>query len=131
MMIEFTRLTRLTFALSLFVLLGSAVVWLLFPALRPYSAGFMLGTVASIVNGLILAYKTMKVSEFALGRLKRRQGTGTLQRFLIAGFAGFTVVKYPAIFHWAGVVIGVSVVTAVSLVISFLYYLSNLRSGKG
>jgi ATP synthase protein I len=130
-MIEFSRFTRLTFALSFFVLSGSAVVWFLFPAYRPYSAGFMLGTAASIVNGLILAVKTMKVSEFALGRLKRRQGTGTLSRFLIAGFAGFTVVKYPAIFHWAGVVVGICVVTTLSLVISFLYYLSNLRSGKG
>jgi hypothetical protein len=130
-MIEFSRLTRLTFALSFFVLSGSAVVWLLFPAYRLYAAGFMLGTAASIANGLILAFKTKKVSEFALGQSKRRQGTGTLQRFLIAGFAGFTVVKYPAVFHWAGVVVGICIVTALSLVISFLYYLSNLRSGKG
>lgn len=130
-MIPFPQYIRITFALSFFLLMISFIFWYASPNYRPYSAGYMLGALVSIFNGIILAVKTVKIGEYALGRLKKMQGTGTLQRFLLAGFAGFTAIKFPAYFHWVGLVLGLSSVTILSLLIAVLYYIFKADGRKG
>ncbi len=127
-MIPFPRYIRLTFAFSLALLFISFLLWCVFPAERPLSAGYMLGGLISVLNGAILAVKTVKVGEYALGQSKKMQGTGLIQRFLLAGFAGFVTVRYPDLFHWAFVILGLSSVTAISLLVALLYHLTH---GKG
>jgi ATP synthase protein I len=119
----FTRYIRLTFFFSLLLLMVSSLCWFLFPPFQPYLAGYILGLIVSIINGLITANKTVKVGDFATGKIKKMQGMGTLQRFLLAGFAGYTAMKYPALFHWSGLLIGIVTVTILSLCIALVLHL--------
>jgi ATP synthase protein I len=119
----FTRYIRLTFFFSLLLLMISSLCWFLFPPFQPYLAGYILGLIVSIINGLITANKTVKVGDYATGKIKKMQGMGTLQRFLLAGFAGYTAMKYPALFHWSGLLIGIITVTILSLCIALVLHL--------
>lgn len=122
-MILFFRYIRITFFFALLLLMISSVCWFIYPSYQPYLAGFILGAFVSIINGLITVNKTIKIGEFAFGKIRKMQGMGTLQRFLLAGFAGYTAMKYPAIFHWAGLLIGISTLTILSLWIALVFYL--------
>jgi ATP synthase protein I len=119
----FSRYIRLTFFFSLLLLMISSMCWFLFPPFQPYLAGYILGLIVSIINGLIAANKTMKIGDYATGKIKKMQGMGTLQRFLLAGFAGYTAMKYPALFHWLGLLIGITTVTILSLCVALVLYL--------
>jgi ATP synthase protein I len=119
----FTRYIRLTFFFSMLFLMISSLCWFLFPQFQPYLAGYILGLIVSIINGLITVNKTVKVSDFATGKIKKMQGMGTLQRFLLAGFAGYTAMKYPALFHWSGLLIGIITVTILSLCIALVLHI--------
>lgn len=130
-MIPFPRYIRLTFALSFFLLLVSFVLWYFFPSYRLFTAGYLLGATVSIFNGVILAVKTVKVGEYALGQSRKMQGTGVLQRFLLAGFVGFVAIKFPAYFHWVWVILGLSTVTILSLLIAVTYHFMTSSRRKG
>jgi ATP synthase protein I len=119
----FARYIRLTFFFSLLLLMLSSLCWFLFPQFQPYLAGYILGLIVSIINGLITANKTVKVGDFATGKIKKMQGMGTLQRFLLAGFAGYTAMRYPALFHWSGLLIGITTVTILSLCIALVLHI--------
>ena len=123
-MIPFARIVRLTFVSALVLLVMDGLAWAVFPGYRIYLAGYGFGLIFSILNGIILAVKTIQIKEFSLkqdGR-KRSPGTGQLQRFLLAGFAGFVAIKYPSYFHLLSVIMGLTTVTAISLLISVFYY---------
>ncbi len=124
-MILFERLVRKTFIGAFILLLLLIIAWYFVPIYRTYIAGCVLGTAFSILNGVITAIKTVQVSEYALGQRKKRQGTGTFQRFLLAGFAGFVAVKFPTYFHYVGVIVGLTSVTALSLIFSVINYLKR------
>lgn len=126
-MLSFQPYIRLTFFTSLLVLLIACVSWFLLPAYRLFAGGYILGAVFSILNGLILAVKTVHTGEFALKQRNKRPGTGLFQRFLLAGFAGFTAFKYSAFFHPLGVILGLSSVTVLSLLLALYYYFKSDR----
>jgi hypothetical protein len=131
-MLPFSQYIRFTFAGATFLLAGAAVAWALFPPYRVYLSGFVVGLFVSMLNGLITVQKTVKTTDYALGRTARPKGTGQLQRFLLAGFAGYTAFKYPAFFHWAGVLVGLTTVTILSLAIALTHYLwQRYFIGKG
>jgi ATP synthase protein I len=119
----FARYIRLTFFFSLLLLMISSMCWFYFPSYQTYFAGYVLGLIVSIINGLITANKTIKMGDFATGKIKKMQGMGTLQRFLLAGFAGYTAMKYPDLFHWLGLLIGITTVTMLSLLIALILHL--------
>ncbi|MEB3102522.1 ATP synthase subunit I [Ferviditalea candida] len=127
-MLSFQPYVRSIFFVSFMFLLIACMIWFLFPAYRPFAGGYILGAVFSVLNGLILAVKTVHTGEYALKQRSRRPGTGLLQRFLLAGFAGFTAFKYPAFFHPAGVILGLSSLTVLSLLLAFIYYLKKDRT---
>jgi ATP synthase protein I len=124
-MIPFERLIRFTSIASFILLFISVILWYLLPIYRPYTGGFILGTGFSMLNGVITAVKTVQISEYALGLRKKKQGTGRLQRFLLAGFAGYVAIRYPSMFHYVGVVAGLMTVTVLSLLVSLFYHLSK------
>lgn len=126
-MIPFPQYIRLTLITSSFFLVISMAMWLFFPSFRPISGGYFLGTLVSIINGGILAAKTVKISDYALDRSKKLQGTGVLQRFLLAGFIGYASVRYPAIIHWSGVIPGLMTVTVFSLLIAIGYHYAHRK----
>ncbi|WP_274654312.1 ATP synthase subunit I [Paenibacillus humicola] len=102
--------------------------WMLYPSGRVYFAGYGLGLFFSLLNGLITMQKTIKTGEYAQGLIKRRPGIGTLQRFLLAGFAGYVAMKFPGLFHWAAVIVGLTTVTMISLVIALVYHYRQKKS---
>jgi ATP synthase protein I len=129
-MIPFTQYMRYTFTSASFLMAAAAFSWALIPSWRVACAGYVLGLFFSIVNGLITMVKTMRTADYALGLVKRRQGTGQLQRFLLAGMAGFAAVRYPETFNWIGVLIGLVTVTILSFVIAWGYRFLHKNSAE-
>lgn len=70
------KVTRIT----LFFLSLCLVVWALMPSIRPQVGGLMVGVVASIVNGIFLAWKVNRVGQAAIEPSKRKTGLGFLTR---------------------------------------------------
>jgi ATP synthase protein I len=79
----------------LFFLSFCLTVWALFVEYRPYSAGLMLGSVASMINARYLAWKIHKFTEAALEKKGRKVNLGFLTRAAIAALAGLVAVRYP------------------------------------
>lgn len=119
----FARLTRLTFLCTLLLLMVSSLGWFVFAPYQRYFAGYSLGLLISLLNGLIVAHKTKKIGDYATGKTKKMQNMGTLQRFLLAGFAGYIAIKYPELFYWLTVLIGVTTLTVLSFGVAYVLYL--------
>lgn len=119
-MIPFPQYIRLTLFTAIFLLIVSFVLWCFLPSIRPFTGGYLLGALVGIINGAVLAVKTVKVSDYALDRSRKMQGTGVLQRFLPAGLAGYAAIRFPEYIYWGGVIPGLLTVTIVSLVIAVI-----------
>lgn len=124
----FLPLVRATMIWTGILIVASALAWYVYPAYQPFTAGLILGMAASLINGLILAQKTAQASEYAMGLRKRVLGTGMLQRFLIAIFAIYVGIKFPVTFHYTGIIIGLMVVTILSLLYGYVHYLKEDKS---
>jgi ATP synthase protein I len=79
----------------LFFLSFCLAAWALFVEYRPYSAGLMLGSVASMINARYLAWKIHKFTEAALEKKGRKVNLGFLTRAATAALAGLIAVRYP------------------------------------
>ncbi|SEC32623.1 ATP synthase subunit I [Paenibacillus sp. GP183] len=79
----------------LFFLSFCLAAWALLVEYRPYSAGLMLGSVASMINARYLAWKIHKFTEAALEKKGRKVNLGFLTRAAIAALAGLVAVRYP------------------------------------
>ncbi|MCR8632316.1 MULTISPECIES: ATP synthase subunit I [Paenibacillus] len=84
----------------LFFLSFCLVSWAIFEDFRPYSAGLMLGSIASMINARYLAWKILRLSEKVIKasleqQVPRKATIGFLTRAAIAGLAGLIAVRYP------------------------------------
>lgn len=110
----FTQSARRIFISIGLLTIVAALSWWLTPQ-KPVFAGIFLGLTVSLYNASLLFKKTKQVGEMAIGQRKRMMGIGTLQRFLMAGFAVYVALKLPGTFHPMGVIAGL----IASQVISF------------
>lgn len=60
------------------------LVWALFPSIRIYAAGLILGTAVSLLNTRYLSVKIMQMSELVIQRERKRFNLGFLTRAAIA-----------------------------------------------
>jgi ATP synthase protein I len=121
-------LVRVTMIWTGILIVSSVIAWYLYPTYQPFIAGLMVGMVASLINGLILAHKMVQAGEYAMGLRKRVLGTGMLQRFLMAIFAIYIGIKFPVYFHYTGIIIGLMVVTILSLLYALWQFLKEDKS---
>jgi ATP synthase protein I len=79
----------------LFFLSFCLAAWALFVEYRPYSAGLMLGSVASMINARYLAWKIHKFTDAALEKKGRKVNLGFLTRAATAALAALVAIRYP------------------------------------
>jgi ATP synthase protein I len=110
----------------LFFLSFCLVCWALFVEFRPYSAGVMLGSIASMINARHLAWKIHRLSEKAIAasleqRAPRKAANiGFLTRAAIAGLAGLIAVRYPEHIALATTIAGYFFAQLATLVLGIL-----------
>jgi ATP synthase protein I len=95
MMDDFSAHLKTVQNVFLFFLSFCLVAWALFVEYRPYSAGLMLGSVASMINARYLAWKIHKFTEAALEKKGRKVNLGFLTRAATAALAGVVALRYP------------------------------------
>ncbi|TDF93553.1 ATP synthase subunit I [Paenibacillus piri] len=116
----------------LFFLSFCLAVWAIFVDYRPYLAGLMLGSAASMINARYLAWKIRKLSEKVIAapseqKPPRQAGIGFLTRAAIAGLAGLVAVRYPQHVALATTVAGYFFAQLATLVLGII---SIKRSNK-
>jgi ATP synthase protein I len=79
----------------LFFLSFCLAAWAVLVEYRPYMAGLMLGSVASMINARYLAWKIHKFTAAAIEQKGRKVNLGFLTRAAIAALAGLIAVRYP------------------------------------
>jgi ATP synthase protein I len=95
MMDDFSAHLKTVQNVFLFFLSFCLAAWALFVEYRPYTAGLMLGSVASMINARYLAWKIHKFTDAALEKKGRKVNLGFLTRAATAALAGLVAVRYP------------------------------------
>jgi ATP synthase protein I len=104
----------------LFFLSFCLAAWALFVEYRPYSAGLMLGSAASMINARYLAWKIHKFTDAALEKKGRKVNLGFLTRAAIAALAGLVAVRYPQQVALATTIAGYFFAQLATLVVGIL-----------
>ncbi|ANE46660.1 hypothetical protein SY83_10700 [Paenibacillus swuensis] len=78
---------KTVFRVALLFLSLCLIVWIVYPPLRGYAAGLILGTAASLGNMYYLSVKVRQASEYAVAGVKKRFNLGFLTRAAIAVLA--------------------------------------------
>ncbi|USG65413.1 ATP synthase subunit I [Brevibacillus ruminantium] len=112
---------RKTFRYAFYCLAFAAILLVLLPGYALYWQGLLIGIVGGMINTIILFTKVWRVGQVADNPGYKPGGTGTIQRFLVAGLAGYLTVLFPNLFNLAGVLIGLFLVHGLS---SFFVYRS-------
>lgn len=112
---------RKTFRYAFYGLAIVLILLALLPAYALFWQGMLLGIAAGMVNTLVLFNKVWRVGQVTEG--VRPRGSGTIQRFLVAGLAAYLTVLFPHLFQLSGVLIGLFLVHGLS---SLLVYRSLL-----
>jgi ATP synthase protein I len=95
MMDDFSAHLKTVQNVFLFFLSFCLAAWALFVEYRPYSAGLMLGSVASMINARYLAWKIHKFTDAALEKKGRKVNLGFLTRAATAALAALVAIRYP------------------------------------
>ncbi|WP_047150786.1 ATP synthase subunit I [Aneurinibacillus tyrosinisolvens] len=120
---EFASSIKTAARYTFFLFAAIVLLWLFMPQ-RVFFQGLILGTIASIINGFILYLKTLQAGEAAVTPGKKVRGIGMLQRLLVAGFAVYMAARLPHLFSFAGVLIGLFAVQAVTLILAISQHFS-------
>jgi ATP synthase protein I len=104
----------------LFFLSFCLAAWALFVEYRPYTAGLMLGSAASMINGKYLAWKIHKFTIAAVEKKGRKVNLGFLTRAAIAALAGLVAVRYPQHVALATTIAGYFFVQLATIVLGIL-----------
>ncbi len=96
------------------------VLWFLLPDYRLFFQSLLLGSFASLINGLLLYLKVWKIT----GNIGKTKGIGMVQRFAVTIIAVFVALRFPELFQIIGVIIGLLVFQVFSII--FVYY--NLKN---
>jgi len=115
----FSSAMRVTFRYAFFCLAIAAILWAVLPDYRLFLQSLLLGMACSLVNGTVLFSKTWRIGQMAVDPSVRPKGTGMLQRLLVSGFAVFLTIRFPDLFGLAGVLIGLFLFQALSIL--FVY----------
>jgi ATP synthase protein I len=95
MMDDFAAHLKAVRNVFLFFLSFCLAAWAVLVEYRPYVAGLMLGSVASMVNARYLAWKIHKFTVAAIEQKGRKVHLGFVTRAAIAALAGLVAVRYP------------------------------------
>lgn len=113
---EFVSLMRTVFRFTLLVLVAAAILRYLLPY-PLFFQGFLLGTSISLINGLVLYRKTIRIGEAAVDPAKRPRGIGMLERMLLIGSTAYFAFRYPQYFSLIGVLTGLFVLQIIYFII--------------
>lgn len=72
---------------------AALMLWALYPAAKPYAAGFLLGLLFSLINGWYLAAKVRQIGEMAAKQAVKARGLGFFLRAALSVMAVAIAVK--------------------------------------
>lgn len=111
-----------TVALSAAVAIAvCAAGWLILPGLRSYFAGFILGTVVSVINFHYLAMKVRQISSAVVERTGRRVNLGFLTRASMAVLAVMVTLKFEE-FHIISTLAGIFFAQMITILLGVISY---------
>jgi ATP synthase protein I len=123
---DFTAHLKTVQNVFLFFLSFCLAAWALLVEYRPYTAGLMLGSVASMINAKYLAWKIHKFADAAIEKKGRKVNLGFLTRAAIAALAGLVAVRYPQHVAFATTIAGYFFVQLATIVLGIL----SIRGAK-
>jgi|GEM_PF-604830 len=115
----FTLAIRRVFRYVFLCMAAMSFLWAFLPEHRLFLQSLLLGSLISVVNGLVLLSKTWRVGRSAVDPAVRPKGTGMFQRIVTVLFAAYLTIRFPEMFVISGVLIGVFLVPFFSLL--FVY----------
>lgn len=104
--------------ITLFALSISFFGWAIFPSLRAICAGFILGTLASLINSMYLAWKVNQVGLRVIQQNSRRVNMGFISRVAVAFIVVLLALEYREHFNLGATLIGLFFIQAASLVMA-------------
>lgn len=112
----------------LFALAAGFMGWAVFPEYKPYFAGFLLGTAASILNAQHLAWKVNRAAEKAARQEGRRVNLGFITRASMSLLAVVIALKFEAYFSVVTTIIGLIFFQLATLILGILSLLFFRKS---
>ncbi|MDF2925850.1 MAG: synthase-like protein [Paenibacillaceae bacterium] len=116
---DLSALVRSVMRASLFFVSSCLMVWAFIPSLKTYAAGLILGTVISVINGLMLQSKVNTITRIALENSGRRANSGFVGRISMVLIGTMISLRFPA-FHMISTIIGFFFVQLATLILGFI-----------
>jgi ATP synthase protein I len=91
---EFPQTLKTVQSITMFFLSFCLVGWAVLVDYRPYFAGLLIGTCASLINSRHLGWKITKLTKVALDNSGRKVNMGFLTRAAIAALAVVVSIRY-------------------------------------
>ncbi|MFS0555736.1 ATP synthase subunit I [Brevibacillus sp. 179-C9.3 HS] len=115
----FALAMRRTFRYSFWCLALFVILLVLLPDHKVFLQSLLLGTVAGIINTIVLAGKVWVVGQIADNPDVRPKGTGTMLRFMIAGLSAYLTFLFPHIFTLSGVLLGLFLIQGIGFLLVY------------
>ncbi|MCL6458628.1 MAG: ATP synthase subunit I [Gorillibacterium sp.] len=109
-------LLRRVIRFALWFMFICAVIGMIFPDLRPYAFGLIVGTIASVISAWNLGSKTEKFTQQIIVNTKKRMGLGFTTRIFIVLIATIIAYRAPMV-DLIGMVIGLTFVPLTTIVV--------------
>lgn len=117
-------LLRPVFRYALFFMAACLMVWAFVPGLKPYAAGFVLGTAVSLVNAWILQTKIHAITRAVLDNKGKRENNGFISRICMVLIGTMISAKFPQ-FHLMTTIAGFFFVQLATLLMGFHFAMHN------
>ena len=115
---DFSASLKKMLRITLFALSISFFCWAIFPSLRAICAGFILGTLASLINSMYLAWKVNQVGLRVIQQNSRRVNMGFISRVAVAFIVVLLALEYREYVNLGATLIGLFFIQAVSLIMA-------------
>lgn len=105
---------------TLYVLLVCLLTWVLFPPLKPYAAGLILGTSISLINARYMAWKIEQLGKAAVDKTNKRINLGFATRAATALLAVVIAFRYKEQVSFSTTLAGLFFVQLIALVLGMI-----------
>lgn len=117
---DFSASLKKMLRITLFALSISFFGWAIFPSFRATCAGFILGTTASLINSMYLAWKVNQVGQRVIHQNSRRVNMGFISRGAVAFMVVLIALEFLEYFNLGATLIGLFFIQAASLIMAAL-----------
>jgi ATP synthase protein I len=125
---DFSVHLKSVFRITIFFLSICFFGWALLSGYRPYFAGLILGTFASMVNASYMAWKIHRFSQSIVEKRFRRMNMGFITRVSVALLVAIVSIKLAPQVNFPAAIIGLFIVQLATLAVGIVSTLNNKKS---